>query len=184
MLRYFILLIIYQCIGILSKQLALLLSSLRGTFKNMIQRLSRLTLILALSICLGCMPIDYEGNLTNGYRVFKSNSLSISITSSDGSAIISEEYITRINVKGGFIFGRIDPLKPELQRLVINKRHPGYFIVNTKNRSYRLGLEKQEWLNELKKVGIDKEPVLWRPSSFRNELAPITALRAIIFGQR
>jgi hypothetical protein len=150
----------------------------------MVRQLRKLTLALALSSCLSCMPVDYEGDLVNGYKIVKTSGISYVITYPSSSVSVHTENITGINVKGDFIFGRIDPLKPELQRLVINKRNPGYFIVNTKTHSYQLGLEKKEWLDELKKVGIDREPVLRRPSSFREELAPITALKAIIFGQR
>lgn len=150
----------------------------------MVRQLSKLTLILALSSCLGCMPIDYEGNLVNGYKIVKTSGISYVIAYPDSSISVYTENITGINVKGNFIFGKIDPLKPELQRLVTNKRNPGYFILDTKKHAYRLGLDKQEWLNELNKVGIDREPVLRRPSYFRSELAPITALRAIMFGRR
>ncbi|XQQ05388.1 MAG: hypothetical protein EDM05_65160 [Leptolyngbya sp. IPPAS B-1204] len=125
-----------------------------------------------------------QGDLVNGYKIVRTSSISYVIVYPDSSISVHTENITCINVKGDFIFGRIDPLEPELQRLVTNKRHPGYFIVDTKTHSYQLGLEKEEWLDELKKIGIEQEPSLRRPSSFRNELAPITALRVIIFGQR
>jgi hypothetical protein len=147
-------------------------------------QLSKLSLIIILSICVACVPIDYEGNLINGYKLFKTNSISIAIISSGGSVLIPEEHITDINAKGDFIFGRIEPLTPEQQQLVKDERHPGYFIVNTRTRFFQSGLKKEEWLDELRKIGIETEPVLQQPSSFRNESALITALKAIIFGQR
>ncbi|QYO63755.1 hypothetical protein [Leptolyngbya sp. 7M] len=132
----------------------------------MTQQLNKLTLILALWLCLACMPIDYEGNLVNGYKIVKTSGISFAITYPGTTVLVPEEYITGINVKGDIIFGRIDPLTPELQRLVEGKQHPGYFIVNTKTHTYQLGLGKQEWLDELKKAGVLKEPILYNPVYF------------------
>lgn len=140
---------------------------------------------LLLTSLYGCLSIDYEGDLQNGYKVGKTSSLSFGIFSNKNGSGFSREYITGINVKGNIVFGKIDVVPKKLQRLVSGeKRHPGYFILDTKTDLYRLGLEKQEWLKELRKVGILEEPILIQPSEFRNEPALVTMIKAIILGQR
>lgn len=128
------------------------------------------------------MPVDYSGDLANGYTLIKTSSISYAISPTNRSILLNE-YITGINAKGNIIFGKIGALTPDQQRLVQDDRHPGYFIVDTNTGSFVLGLEEQEWLEELSKAGIS-EPILRRPSSFRDEPALITALRAIIWGKR
>ena len=144
-----------------------------------------LTLMFLLTSSYGCLPVDYVGDLPNGYKVGKNNSTSISIFSTKDQTGFSKEYITRMNVRGSIVFGKIETIPPEPQRRVVGeKRHPGYFILNTETGLYQLGLERQNWLKELRKVGILEEPTLIRPSAFRNEPALVTMLKAIILGKR
>lgn len=143
-----------------------------------------LLLYLAIISC-GCLPVDYEGKLPNGYILGRNNNLSLVIFSRKSGSSFSEEYITKMNIKEDIVFGKIDTIPPDLQRLVIRqKRHPGYFILDTKTGLFQLGLEKQKWLEELEKLGISEEPTLMSPSAFRNEPAIVTIVKAIFLGQR
>ena len=152
-----------------------------------IKKIANLALILLFlsTILCSCLPVDYEGDLPNGYKLGKSNSLSLGVFSMKNRSGFSEEYITKMNIKGNIVFGKIDLVPPNLQRLVVGeKRHPGYFILDTKTGLSQLGLERQKWLEELKKVGISEEPTLIPPSAFRNEPAIVTMIKAIVLGQR
>jgi hypothetical protein len=137
-------------------------------------------IFIMLMLLVKCTPFDYEGELSNGYRLDKFNSSEIGISH---GLIIFKGDINWMNVKDNLVFGKVDELPPEIQRTRTSKSEapPGYFILDTKTGLHRLGLEKEGWLRELDKVGISKEPNLKMPTAFASEPFLITVFKLIIF---
>ncbi|QYO64135.1 hypothetical protein [Leptolyngbya sp. 7M] len=127
-----------------------------------------LGLFIILMLLVKCTPFDYEGKLPNGYEMNKTSSTNIAIAR--GLTVFRGD-INRMNIRGNIVIGRVDELPSEEQRTRTSKFEapPGYFILDTKTGSFQLGLEKEAWLRQLKKVGISEEPNLKMPTAFASE---------------
>lgn len=139
-----------------------------------------LGMIIMLALLVKCTPFDYEGELPNGYELFKANSTEIGIAK--GLVLLTGD-INWMNVKEDLVFGKVDELPAERRRTEVQKYEapPGYFILDTETGSLQLGLEKEEWLNELAKVGISEEPNLEMPTAFASEPFFITVFKLFLF---
>lgn len=135
--------------------------------------------LFILLLFVKCTPLDYEGELPNGYKLFKANSTEIGI--SRGLILFTGD-INEMNVKGDLVFGKVDELPPEIQKNRIRKIEapPGYFILNTRTGSLQLGLDEQKWLSELRKTGVLEKPALMMPTAFAEEPLLITTLKFIL----
>lgn len=152
---------------------------MNSTYKMSIKKYALVAISLLIPSLSSCMPVDYSGELVNGYTLYRTSGISIGIDSPN-EGILFIDNITRINIENDLIFGKISELEPELQRFVRDQQNPGYFIVDTETDDFVLALSQKEWLERLAENDISEEPVLLRPSSFRDEPALVTMLKAIL----
>jgi len=103
---------------------------------------------------------DYEVDLGAGYKLLRTNSLTITISQKDGACVVPPK-IVGLNIRKDIILG-----KAESSPLATVPSVPGFFILNTKTGSVQVGLDEQAWLNALRPLGFTKPPRLRRPSRF------------------
>jgi hypothetical protein len=122
------------------------------TFKYSVVLVSFLPLLLA-----GCQN-DYQRSLPNGYRLVRTNAYTIAIFPPKGQyldyfqeGIAVPPKIVEYGVDHAIVFGRIElaPLS-ELDYMST----PGYFILDTRTPSVKLGMGIAEWTEVLKTYGI------------------------------
>jgi hypothetical protein len=111
---------------------------------------------------------DYSVLLPNGYKLVRTNDLSIFIfrphlaegTVVEKAAVVPPK-IVALNISDDIVFGRTEdaPGADDWGRAT-----PGFFILDTKNHKIQLGLDKDKWLVSLRALGINEEPTLEKPS--------------------
>lgn len=92
--------------------------------------------------------------LPNGYAVFLANASEACLVkpAAKGGECIAGPHVAELGSSGNHIFGRIEPkagLPPHPDHA------PGYFVIDSATDKVSTGLDRDEWLAELKAVGID-----------------------------
>jgi hypothetical protein len=127
--------------------------------KPIATRLRLLWLVLAL-VLSGCG--DYRVPLPNGYELVRVYAGAILIADPTKALVVNAD-IDGYTVLADLIVGHVAPADHPPER---DMSVPGYFIVNTRTREVRMGLEKPAWLDALLALGVRDEPRLGTPSRF------------------
>lgn len=117
----------------------------------------------AITVIVGMQGCgDYSVRLPGSYVLTRIYAGAVLINH-PGKGIVVDANIDGYKVLGDHVVGHVAPadLSPE-------KEHskPGYFLLNTKTHEVKQGLDKKAWLESLKKIGINDEPNLSKPSRF------------------
>jgi hypothetical protein len=103
---------------------------------------------------------DYDVSLSNGYRLVRTNADSVMIYEATAGFVIPPK-ITGLSIKGNLLFGLCEQSEnPDLACV------PGYFLLDTQAKIVKVGLAKTNWLAELQKYGISREPTLKKPNRY------------------
>lgn len=121
---------------------------------------SSLISVICLGLLISCG--DYSVSLPNGYSLARIYSGAILIHHTSKGVVINAN-VDRYKVLDEFIVGHVTLAELTPER---NYSKPGYFIINTKTNEVKEGLDKQVWLETLKKMKIMSEPDLSKPSRF------------------
>lgn len=124
---------------------------------------TRRFLVLLLAGCLGCG--EYEVALPNGYELVRLGPNEIVIVLPHIGIIISptvREYVVLSDVVTGYA----EPPPASVAGASEEAVAEGYFVIDTASGEKWVGLERAEWLERLREVGISGEPKLNEPSRF------------------
>jgi hypothetical protein len=113
---------------------------------------------------------DFEAELPNGYGLVRTNSSSVFIVAPEpahkaiyGGRWAVPSKIVGINVQEDIVFGQVE-LSPEADGGYTGP--PGFFLLDTKTHTARLGPEESVWSRSLESVGVERRS-LRRPGSLR-----------------
>lgn len=129
-----------------------------------------LGLILAMVLSMTACG-DYAIRLPGGYSLVRvyAGAFLISFRDHDGRRlwgdVVVNATVDSYKVLNELVVGHVsvlDYMSPEEKEV----SKPGYFILNTKTREVRQGLDKKAWLDSLKAQGVSSEPRLGKPSRF------------------
>lgn len=105
---------------------------------------------------------DYSIRLPGNYRLTRIYPGALLINHPD-RGIIVDANVDSYKVIGDYVVGHVSAADVPPEK---GYSKPGYFIVDTKEHRTRQGLDKATWLSELRRLGINEEPMLEKPSRF------------------
>lgn len=115
-----------------------------------------LPLIFLILIVGGCRQGE---PLPNGYAVFFASSTEASLVkpATKGGECLAGPHVAELGHSGKHIFGRIAPMKGAPRH---PDQAPGYFLIDSTSDKVTTGLAREDWLAELRAVGIESPKLL------------------------
>ena len=107
--------------------------------------------------------LDYSVQLPSGYSLDRIYSNAILITGPPYGDIAIHANVDKYQVIGSLILGHVTQAERSPEKEL---SRPGYFLIDTKTKTIVEGLNEQDWLNYIKKAGINEKTNLRAPSRF------------------
>ncbi len=105
---------------------------------------------------------DYDIPLQREYHLLRTNAYTIMIYKESEGFVVPPKIIG-LGIKRSLIYGVCEKIKEsDIEGI------SGYFLLDTQKSIAKVGLTKTDWLGELKKYNISKEPILKKPSRYWN----------------
>lgn len=125
-------------------------------------RLTRTGVVIGAVLVMYACGGDYSVRLPGGYALTRVHAGAVVIHHPE-KGIVVDANIDGYKVLGDIVVGHVI-MADRTPDNAYSK--PGYFFVVTKTHEVKQGLDKKSWLEALKKMGVNSEPNLSKPSRF------------------